>query len=134
MRFQRALNTACTCIENTIKDSGDIPEDIRFRSRDFTFRLLKEVEKFSSAKDSNNHLCVGQIVSCQVTALRPYNIEVELRTDDDRKRGSIHISNIANRYIQNISDEAQLGEILQAKIITEYNAKTYGWGLSLILD
>ncbi|MEL1135008.1 AIPR family protein [Desulfitobacterium sp. THU1] len=134
MRFQRELHTACTCVENTINASGDIPADIRFRSRDFTFRLLKEVEKFTSTRNSDEHLCVGQIVSCQVTALRLYNIEVELRTDDGRKRGSIHISNIANRYIQNISDEAQLGEILQAKIITEFNAQTYGWGLSLILD
>lgn len=44
--------------------------------------------------------------------------------------------NIANRYIFNISDEAKLGEILQAKIIGGYqdNPKVNGWDLSLILD
>ena len=55
--------------------------------------------------------------------IRPYTIEVELRTDDKRKEGSIHISQIADRFIRNISDEVQLGEILQAKIINDYNTK-----------
>lgn len=132
--FYRVLHTACTCIENTIKLSGDIPSDIIFRSKDFTYRMLKEINKYTDAKNSEEHLCVGQIVSCQVTALRPYTIEVELRTDDERKQGSIHISNIADRFIQNVSDEAQLGEILQAKIIHDYNEKVCGWDLSLILD
>ena len=63
-----------------------------------------------------------------------YTIEVELRTDDKRKEGSIHISQIADRFIRNISDEVQLGEILQAKIINDYNTKVAGWDLSLMLD
>ena len=85
-------------------------------------------------KENDQHLAVGQIVSCQVTAIRPYTIEVELRTDDERKYGSIHISNIADRYIQNISDEVQLGEIIQAKIICGYNEKVQGWDLSMIIE
>ena len=50
------------------------------------------------------------------------------------KEGSIHISQIADRFIRNISDEVQLGEILQAKIINDYNTKVAGWDLSLMLD
>lgn len=97
---------------------------------------MKNIQKYSEAKRNDEHLEVGQIVSCQVTAIRPYTIEVELRTDDDRQYGSIHISKIADRYIYNINEEVKLGEILQAKIISEYDAnpKAKGWDLSLIID
>lgn len=130
------ISTACTCIMETVEQSSDISKDIIFRSREFTLRMLKNIQKYSEAKKSEEHLCVGQIVSCQVTAIKAYTIEVELRTDDDRKYGSVHISNIANRYIQNISDEVRLGEVLQAKIISGYDEKqnVKGWDLSLILD
>lgn len=133
--FHRLLNTACTCIQNTIKQSMDISQEILFRSKDFTARMLKEVQRYSMKKENDHYLDIGQIVSCQVTAIKEYTIEVELRTDDERKYGSIYISNIADRYIQNISDEVQLGEILQAKIICGYNEnpKAYGWDLSLKL-
>lgn len=132
--FRRTLNSACTCVINTIDKSGDISHDIIHRSRDFTNRLVDEVQHFTCAKKTDEHLAVGQIVSCQVTAIRPYTIEVELRTDDARKHGSIHISNIANRYIQNIGEEVDLGEIVQAKIINDFNGKTKGWDLSLQID
>lgn len=136
VKLNRMINTACTCIMETVEQSSDISKDIIFRSKEFTFRMLKNIQKYSEAKKSEEHLCVGQIVSCQVTAIKAYTIEVELRTDDDRKYGSVHISNIANRYIQNISDEVSLGEILQAKIIGGYDEKqnVKGWDLSLILD
>ena len=95
--------------------------------------MFEEIRKYRTSKDNDCHLCIGQTVSCQVTAITQYAIQVEVRTDDRRKFGSIHISNIADRYIQNISDEVQLGEILQAKIIDGYdeNAKFRGWNLSL---
>ncbi|MDY4969035.1 MAG: hypothetical protein SO101_02055, partial [Lachnospiraceae bacterium] len=111
-------------------------DEIIFRSKTFTYRLLNNIQKYSEAKQNEEHLEMGQIVSCQVTAIKPYTIEVELRTDDDRKFGSIHISNIAHRFIYNINNEVTLGEILQAKIISEYNGnpKVEGWDLSLILD
>lgn len=135
-RLDRILNTACTCIKETVDESKDISDDIIFRSKTFTLRLLKNIQKYSEAKRNDEHLEVGQIVSCQVTAIRPYTIEVELRTDDDRQYGSIHISKIADRYIYNINEEVKLGEILQAKIISEYDAnpKAKGWDLSLIID
>ena len=132
--FQRTLNSACTCIDNTIALSNDIPTDIIFRSRDFTTRLLDEIRQFTNAMDKNDHLIVDQIVSCQVSSIKQNKIEVELRTDDNRKHGSIHISKIANRYIHNISDEVKLGEILQAKIINEYNEQLNSWDLSLMID
>lgn len=131
-KLRRILNTACTCISNTLKKSQDIPKDIIFRSKEFTYRMLKEANAYSEVKKNDEHLAVGQIVSCQVTAIRPYVVEVELRTDDDRKDGSIYISNIADRFISNLSDEVQLGEILQAKIINDYNTKVLGWDLSLM--
>ena len=78
-------------LENTIKASPDIPKDIIFRSRDFTNKFIDEIKKYSEVKEITEHLSVGQIVSCQVTAIRPYTIEVELRTDDKRKEGSIFL-------------------------------------------
>ncbi|MGN0507358.1 MAG: AIPR family protein [Lachnospiraceae bacterium] len=136
VKLNRIINTACTCIRQTVEESPDISDDIIFRSKEFTIRMLKNIQKYSESKRNEEHLCVGQVVSCQVTAIKPYTIEVELRTDDERKYGSIHISNIANRYIQNISNEVSLGEILQAKIIDGYDEKqnVRGWDLSLILE
>ena len=133
--FNRVLNTACSCIDDTLKLSTDILETIIFRSKDFTIRMLETVRKYTKVREAQEHLEKGQVVSCQVTAIRQYNIEVALRTDDTRKRGSIHISQIANRYIQNISDEAKMGEILQVKILNDnYDEHSFGWSLSLILD
>ena len=133
VNFKRLLDTACTCIENTITQSRYIYMEMLPRNKEFTARMFEEIRKYRTNKDNDYHLCVGQTVSCQVTAITQYTIQVEVRTDDRRKFGSIHISNIANRYIQNISDEVQLGEILQAKIIDGYdeNAKFRGWDLSL---
>lgn len=135
-KLRRALNTVCTCIDNVIKQSSDISPNIIFRSKDFTNRMLAEIKKFSSVRDNGENLGVGQIVLCQVTAIRDYTIEVEIRTDDSRKDGSIYISNIAKHFINNICDEVQLGELLQAKIISGYNQKerVRGWDLTLILD
>ena len=75
----------------------DISQEILFRSKDFTARMLKEVQRYSMKKENDHYLDIGQIVSCQVTAIKEYTIEVELRTDDERKYGSIYISNIADR-------------------------------------
>lgn len=136
IRLNRIIDTVCTSIKETIEQSSDISKEIIYRSRDFTLRMIKNIQKYTEAKNVEEHLEVGQIVSCQVTAIKPYTIEVELRTDDNRKYGSIHISKIADRYIQNISDEVSLGEILQAKIIGGFNEKqkVSGWDLSLIID
>lgn len=41
----------------------------------------------------------GDIVQCQVTAINKRNIDVTISTNDDRKNGLIHISEVANRYI-----------------------------------
>ena len=131
--FIRNLNTACTCINATMNELQDVPEYLMHRSKEFTNKMIKIIHDYKDVKDSDMYLKVGDIVSCQVTAIRNYTIEVELRTDDLRKYGSIHIKNIANRYIYNISDEAQLGEILQAKIINDYDSKIKGWDLSLII-
>ena len=134
IKLRRTLNTACTCIMEAIKKSEDISSDIIFRSKDFTYRMLNEVKQYSEVVETAEHLEVGQIVICYVTAIRPYIVEVELRTDDKRKNGSIHISHIADRFIKDISSEVGLGQMLQAKIISNYNEKGPGWDLSLIID
>ena len=61
-----------------------------------------------------------------------HNIHVEIKAEDSRKNGSIHISKIANHYISCISDEVQLGEILQAKLLSDFEDYPFGWSLSLL--
>ncbi len=76
----------------------------------------------------------GDIVYCTVTAVRDYCVDVQLKTDDARNLGSIYISNIAPKYIQDIHKEVKIGEIFQVRIINEdYYEKPWGWELTKIL-
>lgn len=130
--FNRVLNTACSCIEQCINISEDIPADLILRSKEFTRRLSQTINTFLNKTNSTEFLNKGDIVSCQVTAINEYNIEVNIKTEDSRKKGSIHISKIANRRINSISNEVELGEILQAKLLSNFDDYPFGWSLSLL--
>ena len=130
--FNRALNTACSCIEQCINISHDISDDLLLRSKEFTKRLTQTINNYLNKTTSTEFLNKGDIVSCQVTAINEYNIEVTIKTDDDRKTGSIHISKIANRRINSISNEVELGEVLQAKQLSNFDDYPFGWSLSLL--
>lgn len=130
--FNRALNTACSCIEQCINISHDISDDLLLRSKEFTKRLTQTINNYLNKTTSTEFLNKGDIVSCQVTAINEYNIEVTIKTDDDRKTGSIHISKIANRRINSISNEVELGEVLQAKLLSNFDDYPFGWSLSLL--
>ena len=56
---------------------------------------------------------VGSIVKCEVTGIEPYGIFVKV----DDVTGLIHISEIANNYISNITKYVQIGENIFAKVI-----------------
>lgn len=57
---------------------------------------------------------VGDIVKCQVTGYRSYGIFVKV---DDNFNGLIHISEVSNNFVKNVSDYAMMGEMIKAKII-----------------
>ena len=130
--FIRVLNTACSCIEQCISISKDISDDLLLRSKEFTKRLTQTINTYLNKSNSTEFLNKGDIVSCQVTAINEHNIEVNIKTEDTRKKGSIHISKIANQRINCISNEVQLGEILQAKLLSDFDDYPFGWSLSLL--
>ena len=57
---------------------------------------------------------VGSIVKGEVTGIEPYGIFVKINDDVN---GLIHISEIANRYISNITKYVNVGEKIYAKVI-----------------
>lgn len=130
--FNRTLNTVCSCIEQCISSSKDISDDLLLRSKKFTKRLTQSLNTYIDKSNLTEFLNKGDIVSCQVTAINEYNIEIKIKTEDSRKKGSIHISKIANRRINSISDEVELGEILQAKLLSNFDDYPFGWSLSLL--
>ena len=56
---------------------------------------------------------VGSIVKGEVTGIEPYGIFVKV----DECNGLIHISEIANNYISNITKYVSIGENIYAKVI-----------------
>ena len=56
---------------------------------------------------------VGSIVKGEVTGIEPYGIFVKV----DECNGLIHISEIANNYISNITKYVNIGERIYAKVI-----------------
>lgn len=57
---------------------------------------------------------VGSIVKGEVTGIESYGIFVKI---DDNTNGLIHISEIANRYISNITKYVNVGEKIYTKVI-----------------
>ena len=56
---------------------------------------------------------VGSIVKGEVTGIEPYGIFIKV----DDYNGLIHISEIANNYISNITNYVSIGEKIYAKVI-----------------
>jgi len=57
---------------------------------------------------------VGSIVKGEVTGIESYGIFLKI---DDNTNGLIHISEIANKYISNITKYVNVGEKIYAKVI-----------------
>ena len=57
---------------------------------------------------------VGEIVKCLVSGYKDYGIFVKV---DRQYTGLIHISEISNGFVKDVSDYVELGEKIYAKII-----------------
>lgn len=68
-----------------------------------------------------------QIVTGYVTGIEPYGIFVNL---DEQYEGLIHISEISNNYVRNISTYVCLGEEIKMKVL-EVNKETRQVKLSI---
>jgi hypothetical protein len=134
-RLEALLRTSISCFDKALALVKGIHIDNLHRSRELTQILLDVATEYSQSKNSAQYLKNGDIVQCVITAIQRSFAIVELKCDDERKNGSIHISNIARKYIDKISDEVSIGEIIQAKIMnTDYYESQFGWDLSMIID
>lgn len=57
---------------------------------------------------------VGQIIECKITAIAAYGAFAEL---PDKKSGMIHISEISDGFVKNISEYIKIGESVKVKVI-----------------
>ena len=57
---------------------------------------------------------VGQVIEGKVVQIKEYGAFVELEAGLD---GLVHISEIANKRVENVSDELELGQMITAKIM-----------------
>ena len=62
----------------------------------------------------NNLYKIGDIVCGKVTGIEDYGIFISL---DDSVTGLIHISEISEAFVRNVSDYANLGETIKAVVI-----------------
>lgn len=131
--MKRILYAAVTCLDSARGECKDIPLAEQHRSKEITVSMISFAEQQTKATKDNAFLKKGDIVHCTVTAIKPYSIDVIIKTDDARNCGSIYISRIAKKYIEDIRDEVCIGEIFQAKIINDdFYEKPWGWELSKI--
>jgi hypothetical protein len=134
-QLDQLINTAFSCLEEAITRSSNIPYENLHRNKEFTSILLDVATEYAIAKNSTEYLKKGDIVSCVVSAINRSFVSVIIKSDDERNYGSIHISNIAKKYISNIHDEVKISSIIQAKVISDdFYENNYGWELSMILD
>lgn len=132
--MDRMLNAAITCLESACVECEDVPVQDRHRSKEITNTMIAFAEMQVNADQSDTFLKKGDIVHCTVSAIKQYSVDVNIKTDDARNYGSIYISRIAKKYIENIHDEICIGEIFQAQIINDdFYEKPWGWELSKII-
>jgi general stress protein 13 len=67
-----------------------------------------------SGEGSMNKLSIGDIIECKVTGISNYGIFV---LTSDNYTGLIHISEISNYFVKNVSDYASLGEEIICEVI-----------------
>jgi len=128
--MDRILRAAITCLDSACRVCDNVPVSDQHRSREITLSMIGYAEKQAKAVECSSFLKVGDIVHCTVTAMNLSFVNVAIKTDDARNYGSIHISQLAKKYISDIKDEMTIGQIFQAKIVGEEFNEKWGWELS----
>lgn len=130
--FIRYFNTSISCIEECVKNLSNIPETQIHRSRDLTNALIKKCQGLNVALKAQDFLKNGDKVRCVVSYINDSFIYVKLLTSDQREYGHIHISKVARKYIEDLREEAKVGDTFQARIIEDNYDSEFGWEMSLI--
>ena len=58
---------------------------------------------------------VNSIVEGKVVKIKPFGAIVKI---SDNHQGIVHISHISNKYVQNISDYLDVGDVINVKVLT----------------
>ena len=130
--LQRYFETAFMCLQQAISDSRINDED-QHRSKEFTTEYILLLNKQKNAVDSTEYLKKGDVVHCTASSVLKNFVHVEIKTQDTRNIGQIHISKLTEKRIKKCEDAVEIGDIFQAKIISDdYFDSKYGWSLTRI--
>lgn len=129
-KLDRLLKSASSCLDATFKDCSDVLESERHRSKEITKELIGKVQTINNIKMDKNFLKTGDVVQCVVDSMNKSFLYVALKTEDSRNYGSIHISQVSGKYIDDLSNEVHIGDAFQAKIIGDFFESNFGWELS----
>lgn len=92
--------------------------------------LSEKHGKVATLIEKNNSLDLyGRIVECTVYRVVLGFALVSFEIDGEKHHGSIHISQLSNKYIKNIFSFIKVGDKLNAKVLT-YNNKHLKWNLT----
>ncbi len=128
-KINEALNVCITSL-NKVMQTTKVAQYERYRSKEFTNELFSEIDKISEACSTTTFLKIGDVVQCTVISVNKSFVTVSIKTTDSRDRGYIHISNVANKYIPDLTLEVSTGDIFQAEIIADYKEGEHsGWEL-----
>ena len=131
--MQRVMQAAITCLDSACSVCDKIPNGDQHRSKEITTSMINFAEQQTKAVANKSFLKGGDVVHCIVVAINDSFVDVKIKTDDARNYGSIHISKIAKKYIEDLRDEVCIGEIFQAQIINDdFYERPWGWELSKI--
>ena len=78
-------------------------------------KMISDIAAGSDNRQPEHNYKVGDVVKIQVQELKPFGAIVKL--DDTNVTALLHISEIADKYIKDISQVLSVGQILDAKII-----------------
>lgn len=104
------------------------------RTREFTRDILKSAglsEYGLVSKNSFKPITKGEIFQCKVTGFNKSFIYVEII--DHKEQASIHIREISDRFIEDISNEIKKNEIVYAMVIDENPHPQFGYEMSIKL-
>lgn len=124
------IQTAISCLDEGLRTNNNLDVQTLHRTKEFTQVLLDISSKYSNTKNESYFLQSGNIVQCVIKSISKSFVNVELKTEDIRKNGSIHISEVDDIFISNLYDYFKIGDLLEVQILNDEYKERYGWDLS----
>lgn len=62
-----------------------------------------------------SNIKVGKIVEVQITGITKYGVFVSL---EDNYTGMIHISEVSNKYIEDLNEKFKIGDLIKVKVLS----------------